>query len=270
MNIRTVVFMIISIFLLPAFSHSSTCKPSSLKVTSWNIRDLGKSKDDREIEYIARQLRDSDIVAIQEVVAGYGGEQAMSRLDDKLDRMGSKWDYVVSSRTTGQGSEKYGFLWKTSKAFLRKSSLINEIHNIVDREPFLGVFRVGNKNIRIINFHAVPTKKRPSKEIKKVSSLELLNRNISTLFLGDFNLSFRKSAFNGLRAKGYESHIRGKTALKRKRKFGKHLTHEYDNIFSKGLSICTSGINDFSNDFQTLKQARYISDHLPVFVQVNL
>ncbi|MBE5322017.1 hypothetical protein IM793_22875 [Pedobacter sp. MR2016-19] len=41
---------------------------------------------------MAETVRPYDLIAIQEVVAGYGG-QAVARLADELNRTGQKWDY---------------------------------------------------------------------------------------------------------------------------------------------------------------------------------
>jgi deoxyribonuclease-1-like protein len=46
---------------------------SQTKLLSWNLENFGKSKSQETISYIANTLRDYDIIAIQEVVAGYGG-----------------------------------------------------------------------------------------------------------------------------------------------------------------------------------------------------
>ncbi len=64
---------------------------------------------------MAELVRDADIVAIQEVVAGYGGAQAVARLVDNLNRKGAKWDYVISDPTNSPKyvTERYAFIWKT-------------------------------------------------------------------------------------------------------------------------------------------------------------
>jgi len=41
----------------------------AVSIVSWNIQDLGRTKDDAEIQFIAEVIRDFDIIAIQEVVA---------------------------------------------------------------------------------------------------------------------------------------------------------------------------------------------------------
>jgi endonuclease/exonuclease/phosphatase family metal-dependent hydrolase len=89
---------------------------SQLKLLSWNLQNFGKSKSKSEIAFIANTVKYFDIIAIQEVVAGYGGAQALAKLADELNRKGSKWDYVISDPTTNIAykTERYAFIWKTA------------------------------------------------------------------------------------------------------------------------------------------------------------
>ncbi len=57
---------------------------------SWNVENLGKSKTPETLSFIASLLEDYDVIALQEVVAGYGGAQAVAQLADELNRKGSK------------------------------------------------------------------------------------------------------------------------------------------------------------------------------------
>ena len=52
---------------------------------------------------------------------------------------------------------------------------------------------------------------------------------------------------------------------------GGHLANEYDNIFyeTDALRARQAGVIDFTGEFATLKDARYISDHLPVYMQIG-
>ncbi|WPR71331.1 hypothetical protein SLW70_15565 [Flavobacterium sp. NG2] len=70
------------------------------KILSWNIENLGQSKSEVEVEFMANVVMNYDVVAIQEVVAGYGGSQAVARLAAVLNRKGSKWDYTISEPTS--------------------------------------------------------------------------------------------------------------------------------------------------------------------------
>ena len=90
---------------------------SQVRLLSWNIENLGKSKSEEALAFMVATMKYHDIVAIQEVVAGYGGAQTVAKLADLLNRTGSKWDYVVSNPTSSSAykTERYAFLWKTSK-----------------------------------------------------------------------------------------------------------------------------------------------------------
>jgi deoxyribonuclease-1-like protein len=80
---RTIFFII---FLL----YSWTTVLAEVKLVSWNIQNFEKSKSEVEINFIANTLKNYDIIAIQEVVAGYGGAQAVAKLAAELNRKGAK------------------------------------------------------------------------------------------------------------------------------------------------------------------------------------
>jgi len=72
-----------------------------LSLLSWNLKDLGRSKSEQQIRFIAEIAKGYDLLAIQEVVAGEGGPDAVARLADELNRLGSKWDYEISEPILG-------------------------------------------------------------------------------------------------------------------------------------------------------------------------
>lgn len=43
---------------------------AQVKISSWNLQNFGKTKTEAEINFMANTLKDFDVVAIQEVVAG--------------------------------------------------------------------------------------------------------------------------------------------------------------------------------------------------------
>ena len=126
------------LYLLVFFSFSGFSQ-EQISLISWNIRDFGKTKNSEELDRIADILRDADIVAIQEVVSGYGGAQAVAKLADNLNRKGAKWDYVISNPTHSSKyvTERYAFVWKTKNIKIKnRGELITELDSLVDREPF--------------------------------------------------------------------------------------------------------------------------------------
>ncbi|MDC5807979.1 endonuclease/exonuclease/phosphatase family protein [Vibrio europaeus] len=268
---KTLVKVIGLIMLVIADSSIAHDCTNTRKVLSWNIKDLGQSKDTHEMQVIASLVADSDVVAIQEVVAGKGGPEAVARLLVLLREQSSDWMAIVSEKTSGEGTERYAYLWRSERVDRVDSpvsGLSTELSAGVDREPYVQTFWIGQQRTTLVNFHAVPTKKEPAHEIVQLKQLPALTSDAPVLVMGDFNLGYEDEAFEPIRRVGLRSHIRGKTALKMARKDGEHLTHPYDNVFSEHVSICTSGILDFSERYPTLKAARAISDHSPVWVTI--
>lgn len=249
---------------------------SQTKILSWNLENFGKSKSESELNYIANTILDYDIVAIQEVVAGYGGAQAVAKLAQLLNQKGIKWDYSISNPTSGSSykTERYAFLWKTSKIKLKGNAwLEKQYHLEIDREPYFATFEINKKNITLVNFHAITKSKQPETEIKYFKFLPLEYPSLNLVFLGDFNCPQSHTVFNPLKKMGYSPILQNqKTTLKQQCKNNICLASEFDNIFYKtnSLEFINSGIVPFYKNFNSLKEARRISDHIPVWFEFNL
>jgi endonuclease/exonuclease/phosphatase family metal-dependent hydrolase len=258
------------LFLISTFCFSQT------KLLSWNIENLGKSKSDETINYIANTLRDYDIIAIQEVVAGYGGAQAVARLADELNRKGAKWDYVISDPTSSSAykTERYAFIWKTSKLKKIGSAWLEKKYHLeIDREPYFCTFQYENKQFTVVNFHAITKNRQPETEIKYFRFLPDEYPNLNLIFAGDFNCPQSHTVFNPLKKMGYQSIlVNQKTSLKQECKNGKCLASEFDNMYYRTSKINTinSGIIPFHKNFNSLKEARIISDHIPIWFEFSL
>ena len=248
-----------------------------LRVATWNLYNFGKSKDAGEVAFIAEALRDYDVVAIQEVSTGPAGAQAVARLVDELDRRGFDWDYRVSDPTSGDGSERYAYLWKPSRARLMGRAWLEEsLADRIDREPYMARFesRRGGGTALVASIHAVPRSKDPEREVVLLSELHDRYDADHLVILGDFNLDEDDEAFGGLFRAGYRAVLDDQpTSLRRKRRDGPqgHLANEYDNIFVEAGPLRPSGGGavDFTRSFNTLREARRISDHLPVYVDLQ-
>lgn len=249
----------------------------AVRLATWNLYNLGRTKNDTEIAFMAEQLRDFDIVALQEVVTSPPGAQAVGRLDAELDRTGFAWDYRLSDPTTGDGTERYAFLWKPSRVRLVGQAWLEpSLADPIDREPYLARFehRASGQRMLIANFHAVPRSKDPEHEIVQLDELHHRYTSDHLIILGDFNLDEDDEAWDELRALGYAQVLDDQpTSLRRKRRDGPngHLANEYDNIFYETgpLRASRAGIVDFTTSFETLRAARRISDHLPVYMDVQ-
>jgi deoxyribonuclease-1-like protein len=263
-NVKTLVLSLVFLFC------SCTCFCQVISICSWNLKNLGKSKDEKEILIIAQTIKQFDIIAIQEVVGGYGGPQAVARLAVQLNRMGNTWDYIVSEKTSGTNQpERYAFIWKKSKVNkIGTPWLESNYQSEIAREPFFCRFKFKNCEFTIANFHALPKAKQPETEIKFFKLLPPLYPKDNIIFCGDFNLPQSHTVFIPLRKAGYlSSLVKQKTSLRQVSIKGDPLASEYDNFFynSKKINSLESGILHFYKPFVDLKAARLISDHVPVY-----
>lgn len=268
---RVLFLLLFGLWLPLSGTAQKKSSDACLQIVSWNIANLGQSKDDDEIQFMAQILRRFDVVAIQEVVAGAAGPQAVARLADALNRTGSAWDYVVSPPTVGNGVERYAFLWKKHRVSLSgKARLLDVLDPMMDREPFYAKFTFGTFSMGLVSFHAVPKSKDPAREIVHLSKIPALFPEDALIIMGDFNLPHHEKAFLGLREKDMDAALRKvRTTLKMEPDptTGERRANAYDNLFfeQKELQVDSAGAIDFSYSFPTLKAARLISDHLPVW-----
>ena len=261
------------IFLLFIVSFMAQAQVS---VLSWNIQNLGKSKSDSSIDFIANTVKPYDVLAIQEVVAGNGGAQAVARLADALNRKGTKWAYCISdpTQTTGGTTERYAFLWKPSRVkLIGKAWLEKHFAQQIEREPYLATFAFQGKQFTLASFHAVPKTKQPEREIKLLSKVTQEYPDLNLIFLGDFNCPQSNSVFNNFRKMNYQSaFVNQKTSLKRSCKNGTCLASEYDNIFYavRKVNRLKSFVILFYTNFENLASAKKISDHIPIVAEFSL
>lgn len=242
---------------------------AQIKLCSWNLSDFGKSKNNNTIAFIANTIRDYDVVAVQEVVAGYGGTQAVARLAAELNRKGSKWDYAVSEPTSGSSykTERYAFLWKTARVRKIKVWLEKEYQTEIDREPYYGTFTSKGKEFTVVNFHAITKSSQPETEIKHFKKLPANYPNCNLIFAGDFNCPQQHTVFNPLKGMGFQPVFRNqKTTLKQRCIQQECLASEFDNIFyqTKKVRLIDKKAHLFFQEFESLNWARKVSDHIPI------
>ena len=249
---------------------------SQTKLLSWNLENFGKSKSNQEIAFIANTIKDFDIVTIQEVVAGNGGAQAVARLADELNRKGSKWDYRISDPTSSSAykTERYAFLWKTRAVKLKGKPWLERNYPLeIDREPYFATFEIKGKTITLVTFHAITKNKQPETEIKYFKFLPQEYPTLNLLFAGDFNCPQSHSVFNPLKKMGYKSIlINQKTSLKQACKHNQCLASEFDNMFYNDSKVVVenAGVLSFFKGFNSLKEAKKISDHIPIWAEFSL
>ncbi|WP_297869674.1 endonuclease/exonuclease/phosphatase family protein [uncultured Flavobacterium sp.] len=247
---------------------------AQVKLLSWNVENLGSSKSPSDLLYIVSILKNYDVVALQEVVAGDGGAQAVAKLADELNRKGSKWDYVVSDPTSSSAykTERYAFLWKTSKVKKVGEAWLEKKYQLeIDREPYYCTFDFKGKQFTIANFHAITKSKQPETEIKYFKFLPEQYPKLNLLFVGDFNCPQSHTVFNPLKKMGYDCvFVSQKTSLKKECSNEECLASEFDNIWynSSKLTVRNPKVIHFYEAFATLKEAREISDHVPITTEI--
>ena len=264
------------VMILMFFIATTAFAQKEVKACSWNIKDFGVSKSAKEIDFIASVLKGFDVIAIQEVVAGPGGAQAVAILNDALNTKGEKWDYSISNPTFSSSykAERYAFVWKT--AYIKKKGdawLENKYKVEIDREPYFATFIVEQKEFTLVNFHAITKSKQPETEIKYFKYMPEEYGALNLIFIGDFNCPQSHTVFNPLKAMGYRPALTNqKTSLRHQCINDDCLASEFDNIFynTKSIIATQSGIVPFYTSFSTLEEANTISDHVPIFLKFTL
>ncbi len=274
MNLSRTLF--VSVFYLFCFSF---LQGQSLSILTWNIQDLGKTKNAEEIKFMAKIMNDYDIITIQEVVAiDPAGAKAVAQIADQLNRSGAKWDYKVSVPTTGtsQQKERYAFIWKTSSVkLIGRAWLEKSLAPIVCREPYLARFKFGDFTFLLANYHSIPHSKKPQWENEQVIQLPKLYPNDEIIIAGDFNTNSTDKFWNQLDQHDLSIQPMGKkTTLNRactnsnKYSYKRHAIDFF--IYENSeLNIIQSGVLDYVESCERLKIARSISDHLPAWCKIS-
>ncbi len=243
---------------------------ASVTVCSWNLENFGSSKTAKALDFIATSLQNYDVIAIEEVVAGDGGAPAVARLADIMNRKGRSWDYSISNPTSTKGrkSERYAFIWNKSKiSKVGEAWLEKKYSSEIEREPYMATFRKEGKSFTVACFHAVPKSSNPETEIKYFKFIPAEYPSLNLIFCGDFNCPQSNSVFNPLKKMGYSPALQNqKTTLRDKCLNDDCLASEFDNFFfDRGkIKLIEAGILHFYQGFPTMRDAREVSDHVPV------
>lgn len=251
----------------------------SFTLATWNIADLGRTKSAAELVWMARIINQYDAVAIQEVVAvDPKGAQAVARIVEELNRMGAAWDYRVSPPTASSSSairERYAYIWRKSKCRFLRAGLDTRLGDFVEREPFWLELQVHgfDSPLWLSNFHSRPYTQEPEAEIQLFIEYPTRVAPEPMILLGDWNLDEEHPVWEPFYAMGYCPAVRQTpTTLKRDcSPEGDYRNHAIDNIYYPGdrFRVVAAGVTDFVQQCRYLDLARGLSDHLPVWVELE-
>ena len=236
------------LLFITTFTYSQT-------ILSWNIQNLGetKYKKDSVITQITNVIKSSkaDIVAIQEVITGPYGDSCIIKISKLLN-----YNYTISARTTGDGAERYTFLYKKDIT-LNWSKLDVNLQDSLNREPFMASFKYNKKDVVVRQVHLVPTSKNPQQEVEDLYCYK------DGIICGDFNLTCKHLIYIPL-LKSFNSPLCGQgTSLKRD---GSVSENNYDHfLVDKTYKIVESKV--FIYPYKGNKNT--LSDHLPILIKLN-
>jgi endonuclease/exonuclease/phosphatase family metal-dependent hydrolase len=243
---KNILFLLFTLISLISYSQT---------LLSWNIQNLGETKFKRDsvINQISTVIKSSgaDVIAIQEVVTGPYGDSCILKIAKIIN-----YNYTISQKTTGNGSERYAFLYN-KKIKLNWSKLDITLQDSINREPFIGSFSINKKDIVIRQVHLVPTSKNPQQEVQKLYLYK------DGIICGDFNLTCNHLIYVPLKTY-FNMPLCGKgTSLKRD---GNVSENNYDHfLVDKTYKIVESKV--FIYPYKGNRNA--LSDHLPILIRLN-
>ena len=124
-----------------------------------------------------------------------------------------------------------------------------------------------------MNYHSRVYKEKPEKEIVCFYQYPKLFPDDKIIIAGDFNKYVSDDVFLPLRELGFQPNLENqKTTLKQKcGKKGEYLNHPIDYILvdTDEMKIDKVGFVDFVEVCGNIKEARKLSDHLPVWVEIS-
>ncbi len=245
-------------------------------IASFNAKHLGWGKKD--YSRLAEILSLFDIVGLEEVM-NRGGVEALERELESLT--GEEWDYRISYTKVGdyKYSEYFAYIWKKDKVkFLNNRGFYPDNDGAFFRPPYACDFKIGEFDFTFILAHIIFGDKKSQRQAEALSLplvydyFQKLNGNEQDILIaGDFNLPAYDDSFKNLFS--HQDSIFYAVNPANKTTIGKSgLASSYDNIFYsfKYTSEYTgrSGVLDFTNSDYKLSREK-ISDHLPVFIEVD-
>jgi len=264
----------------PAADFRPSVNPNdTIRIASFNIQVFGTTKANKAhvMEYLARIIREFDVVAIQEIRSK--DQDIVPRLVELTNTTDRHYDYVIGPRLGRTSSkEQYAFIFDASALEVDRNQIytIDDRDDLMHREPLVAWFRVrGPSPEEAFTFTLVNIHTDPDETDQELDALDDVFRVVrddgrgedDVIILGDLNVDEHHLGELG-QVPNITWAISGKPTNTRK-------NHAYDNLVFDRLSLAEftgrSDVYDFMRLFNLTQEAALeISDHLPVWAEFSI
>ncbi len=251
----------------------------TIRIAAFNIQVFGRSKIEKPIvvDYLARIVRQFDVVAIQEIRSK--DQDILPLFVEAINAGGRQYDYAIGPRLGRSSSkEQYAFVFDRASIEIDRQQLytLDDPDDLLHREPLVGWFRVRGPpaqqgfTFSLVNIHTDPDE--VDEEINVLDDVMRVVRDDGrneddVILLGDLNADDRhfdelgRLPQVGWAISGIPTNTRG--------------TKQYDNLVFFGNAtreyMGRSGVFDFMREYNlTIDEALEVSDHLPVWAEFSI
>jgi len=251
----------------------------TIRVASFNIQVFGETKSGKPhvMDYLARIVRQFDVVAVQQITAR--SDDLLPRFVDLVNATGRHYDYVIGPRTGPEGrQEQLAFLFDRASIEVDRTQLytVDDPDDLVTHDPLVGWFRVrGPEPQQALTFTVVNVRVDGGRSQQELNALAQVYRAVRQDGRGEDDV---------LLAGDFQSEPASYGALARVPEIGwvaaniptdVRQTAQLDNIVFHRRATAEftgrGGVYDFMRELNlTTEEAVEISDRLPVWVELNI
>ena len=266
------------LFLLLLFSFLSIAGDTAL-IASFNSLKLGKNQKD--YYQFSKVISKFDLIGLEEVM----DKNVMKIIKKNLENItNSKWDYHVSEYPVGSSEYKeyYAYIWRREKVSMEKviGFYKEKTPNDFIREPYGVKFKIGKFDFIYVLAHSIFGKRERERILEAARYILVYEYFLESdplendiIIAGDFNLPANNMGFRKLLKHENEVEFildpeNDLTTL------GKNsLASAYDNFFiskkhTKEFTGKYGVYNYIKNNYDDIR--KYISDNIPIFIEVDI